>query len=53
MGREMIEAFLKAPPTANARDIEHANQARVRYLPVDDSSVIMNVDTPQEYESLK
>jgi len=53
MGREMIEAFLKAPPTANARDIEHANRARVRYLPVDDSSVIMNVDTPQEYESLK
>jgi molybdenum cofactor cytidylyltransferase len=53
MGREMIEAFLKAPPSANARDIEHANQARVRYLPVDDPSVTMNVDTPQEYKSLK
>ena len=53
LGREMIEALLKAPPTANARDIEHANQTRVRYLPVDDRSVTMNVDTPQEYESLK
>lgn len=53
LGREMIEAFLKAPPTANARDIEHANQARVRYLAVDDRSVTMNIDTPQEYESLK
>jgi molybdenum cofactor cytidylyltransferase len=53
IGREMIEAFLKAPATANAREIEHANQARVRYLPVDDRSVTMNVDTPQEYESLK
>jgi molybdenum cofactor cytidylyltransferase len=53
LGREMIEAFLKAPPTASARDIEHANQTRVRYLPVDDRSVTMNVDTPQEYDWLK
>jgi molybdenum cofactor cytidylyltransferase len=53
IGREMIEAFLRAPSTANAREIEHANQGRVRYLAVDDPLVTMNVDTPQEYESLK
>src|SRR5258708_37338579 len=27
-GREMIEAFLRAPATAKARDIEHAHQDR-------------------------
>jgi molybdenum cofactor cytidylyltransferase len=53
IGREMIEAFLKAPATANARDLEHRNQARVRYIPVDDPLVTTNIDTPQEYDSLK
>ena len=52
LGREMIEAFLKAAATANAREIEHANQARVRYIPVDDPLVAANIDTPQDYESL-
>lgn len=53
LGREMIEAFLRAPATANAREIEHANQARVRYIPVDDPLVATNIDTPQDYESLQ
>jgi len=53
IGREMIEAFLRAPATANAREIEHANQGRVRYVAVDDPLVTMNVDTPQEYDSIK
>jgi molybdenum cofactor cytidylyltransferase len=53
IGREMIEAFLRAPATANAREIEHANQAKVHYVAVDDALVTMNVDTPQDYDSLK
>jgi|SRR5579864_492750 len=53
LGREMIEAFLKAPATANAREIEHANQARVQYLAVYDPLVSANLDTPQDYESLQ
>jgi molybdenum cofactor cytidylyltransferase len=53
IGREMIEAFLRAPSTANAREIEHANQGRVRYVAVDDPLVAMNVDTPQDYDSIK
>jgi molybdenum cofactor cytidylyltransferase len=51
-GREMIEAFLRAPATANARDIEHAHQEKIAYLPVNDSFVAMNVDTPEQYASL-
>ena len=53
VGREMIEKFLKAPPTANAREIEHAWQERISYLPVNDPMVTMNVDTPGDYASLQ
>jgi len=52
LGREMIEAFLKAPPTATARDIEHQNLQHIRYLPVDDPAVTLNVDTPEDYAAL-
>jgi molybdenum cofactor cytidylyltransferase len=52
VAREMIEAFLKAPPSANARDIEHQNLRHVSYVVVDDPLVTLNVDTPQEYAAL-
>jgi len=52
IAREMIEAFLKAPPTANARDIEHQNLPHVSYVVVDDPLVTLNVDTPQDYAAL-
>ena len=51
-GREMIEAFLKAPATATARDIEHAHQDRIAYVPVNDPFVVLNVDTPEQYAAL-
>lgn len=50
--REMIEAFLRAPDSSNARDIEHAHQAQIEYLPIDDPWITTNVDTPQQYEAL-
>jgi molybdenum cofactor cytidylyltransferase len=52
VSREMIEVFLKAPPTATARDIEHQNQARIEYVPVADPFVSLNVDTPADYAAL-
>jgi molybdenum cofactor cytidylyltransferase len=52
VSREMIEAFLKAPPSASARDIEHQNLLHVSYVVVDDPLITMNVDTPQEYAAL-
>ena len=52
IGREMVEAFLRAPATATARDIEHLNQQHIAYLPVTDPFVPMNVDTPEEYSAL-
>jgi molybdenum cofactor cytidylyltransferase len=53
VGREMISAFLAALPTATARDVEHANQARIAYVGVDDPRIAMNVDTPEDYARLQ
>jgi molybdenum cofactor cytidylyltransferase len=53
IGREMIEAFLKAPADATARDIEHSLQAHIQYVPVTDPMVAANVDTPEQYERLQ
>jgi len=50
--RAMIEAFLRAPATAIARDIEHQNQQHIEYVAVDDPFVTLNVDTPEGYAAL-
>jgi len=52
LARELIEAFLKAPPTANAREIEHQHLQRIAYVNVDDPLVTLNVNTPEEYAAL-
>src|SRR5258705_12538934 len=52
VGREMIEAFLRAPPTASAREIEHAHQDKIAYVTVNDPFTTMNVDTPDQYAAL-
>jgi molybdenum cofactor cytidylyltransferase len=52
IGREMIEAFLRASAGKTARDVEHANQSRIRYLPVPDPYIVLNVDTPGDLENL-
>jgi molybdenum cofactor cytidylyltransferase len=51
-GREMIEAFLKAPNTATTRDVEHQHQQNLLYVPVDDPHVAINVNTPEDYAAL-
>jgi molybdenum cofactor cytidylyltransferase len=53
IGREMIEAFLRAPVGNSAREVEHANQAHIRYVPVTDPRVVANVDTPEDFEKLR
>jgi len=51
-GREMIEAFLQAPPTANARDIEKSRASHIQYVAVNDPCVAMNINTPEDYAAL-
>ncbi len=52
IGREMIQAFLSAPVTATARDIEHQHQEHILYVPVEDPRIGMNIDTPADYARL-
>lgn len=52
IGREMIEAFLRAPATSTARDVEHQHQQNIQYLPVDDPSVVGNINTLEDYAAL-
>ena len=52
IGRELMEAFLRAPATGNAREIEHANQQRIVYVATGDPLVAANVDTPEEYAKI-
>lgn len=52
VGRELIEAFLQAPATAAARDIEHSHQSNIRYVAVNDPFVAVNINTPEDYAAL-
>jgi len=50
-GREMMEVFLRSDPDDNAREIEHEYQSRIQYVQVDDSRVVLNINTPEDYSS--
>jgi molybdenum cofactor cytidylyltransferase len=52
VGREMIEAFLRAEPTSTVREIFGRNQDSLRYVAVDDPCVALHINTPQEYAQL-
>jgi len=52
VGREMIEKFLQAPVSGNAREIEHRFQEHIQYLHVDDPFVALNINTPEDYSAL-
>jgi molybdenum cofactor cytidylyltransferase len=52
VGREMMEAFLRVPATSIARDIEHQYREHIRYIPVDDALVTVNINTPEDYAGL-
>jgi molybdenum cofactor cytidylyltransferase len=53
IGREMIAAFLRAPATSSARDVEHAHQQNILYKDVDDPLVALNVNTAEDFEKLR
>jgi len=52
IGREMLEAFLRAPETSNARDVERQHHVEIEYVSVDDPLVSFNIDTPEQYAAL-
>jgi len=53
IGREMISAFLSAPLAASAREVEHAHQKNILYIPVSDPLVTVNINTPDDLKKLQ
>lgn len=53
IGRELLEAFLRAPLTSNAREVEHAHQQYIEYVPIDDPLIAANINTPEDYATLQ
>lgn len=49
IGREMIEALLRAPASTTARDVVHTQLPHVAYKQIDDASVTKNINSPQDY----
>jgi CTP:molybdopterin cytidylyltransferase MocA len=50
-GHPLIEAFLDAPATSNAREVKQSHLDKFRYLTVPDSLLTIDLNTPEEYES--
>lgn len=51
-GRDLIERFLREPITGSAREVEHRHQEHIQYLKVDDPSIALNINTPDDYSAL-
>lgn len=47
--RDLIDAFLKAPVTGNAREVLHAHASRVVYVPVPEPLAKAGLNTPEDY----
>ena len=50
--RDLIDAFLAASVTSNAREILHANLSRIEYVPVPDTLAKSGLNTPADYAAL-
>ena len=51
-GRKLIEAFLAAPVTSNARTIKHEHAQLLDSIPVQDALLLAEMNTPEEYAAL-
>jgi molybdenum cofactor cytidylyltransferase len=50
--RALIESFLAAPVASNARAVKRAHAQLIGYIPVPDTLVSADVNTPEEYAAL-
>ena len=51
-GRALIEAFLNAPVTSNAREVRRGCAEKIEYVPVAEPLISVDLNTPEEYEAL-
>lgn len=52
VGRELIDAFLAAPVSSNAREVKRAHAGMIEAVLVPDSLASVDVNTPEEYRAL-
>ena len=50
--RKLIDAFLAAPVSSNAREVKRAHAGMIEAVSVPDSLVSVDVNTPEEYRAL-
>ena len=50
--RDLIDAFLKADITSNAREVLHAHVSRVGYVPVPEPLAKAGLNTPEDYAAV-
>jgi CTP:molybdopterin cytidylyltransferase MocA len=51
--RAIADEMLALAPTAEAREIVHRHVSRTQYVEVEDEGIFTDIDTPDEYRSLK
>ncbi|MGH9599042.1 MAG: nucleotidyltransferase family protein [Terracidiphilus sp.] len=52
VARDLIDAFLSAPFTSNAREVRRVHERCIEYIPVPDSLLSVDVNTPEQYAAL-
>jgi len=48
---ELWQEFLEISPTQTPRDFLHTNSTKISYVGVDSDSVLLDLDTPKDYQS--
>lgn len=51
-GRGLIDAFLKAPVTSNAREVRRAHERLIGFVPVAEPLLSVDLNTPEQYGAL-
>lgn len=51
-GRDLIDAYLRADVTSNAREVKQVHLNKFEYLSVPDPLLTVDVNTPEEYAAL-
>lgn len=51
-GRALIDAFLMAPATSNAREVKHAHEEAIETVSVPEPLLAVDLNTPEEYAAL-
>jgi molybdenum cofactor cytidylyltransferase len=50
-GTALIQAFLAAPETSNARDVKHEHADKFEYVAIPDQFLTVDLNTPEQYSS--